>query len=221
MFSSLKKEIDSYFKRDPAIRSRLEVVLCYPGFHALLFYRLSHKLWKRNWCLLARFLSQFARFLTGIEIHPGATIGQELFIDHGAGVVIGETATIGDYVTLYHGVTLGGTSWRNEIRHPTLGDHVIVGAGAQLLGPIQIGDHAKIGSNAVVVRHVPEGATMVGIPARRVLKDSPDATTKAEDQEIFDAYASGAESIDPTRRDIDRLMKEVENLKNKLNNPPQ
>src|SRR5712675_2334142 len=142
LFKNLRDEIDATLRRDPAARSRLEVVLCYPGFHAVLWHRAAHWFWQRGWLLLGRFLSHCGRLATGIEIHPGARIGRRLFIDHGMGVVIGETAEIGDDVTLYHGVTLGGTSWNKGKRHPTLGDGVVVGAGAKILGPILVGDHA-------------------------------------------------------------------------------
>ena len=174
-FKRLKEDIDSFIKRDPAARSRLEVAFLYPGFHALLFYRFSHALWKSDFRFLGRVISQTARFLTGIEIHPGATIGARLFVDHGDGVVIGETANIGDDVTLYQAVTLGGTSPSVDShkqvdvkRHPTLEDGVIVGSGAQVLGPIVVGENAKIGANAVVTKDVPESAVMVGIPAKNV-----------------------------------------------------
>lgn len=220
MLTKIFEEIDSYFERDPAIRSKAEVILCYPGFHALIFYRLSHALWRRNFNLVARFISQLARFLTGIEIHPGATIGKGLFIDHGAGVVIGETALIGNNVTLYHGVTLGGTSLKSEVRHPQLGDNIIIGAGAQLLGPIKVGSGAKIGSNAVVVKDVDEDATMVGVPARKVRIKADDSK---KEEHGFEAYGTGSESnyVDPTRRDIERLIKEVETLKKELHDVQQ
>src|SRR5712672_820134 len=158
LFQNLRDEIDATLARDPAARSRLEVVLCYPGFQALLYYRLAHWLWQRRWYLAGRFVSHVGRVMTGIEIHPGARIGRRLFIDHGMGVVIGETAEIGDDCTLYHGVTLGGVSWNQGKRHPTLGKGVVVGAGAKILGPFTVGEGAKIGSNAVVVREVPAGA---------------------------------------------------------------
>src|SRR5450759_4379204 len=168
MFSRLREDIACVFERDPAARSAWEVLTCYPGLHALQCHRLTHALWKHQWRWLARWMSHWVRWMTGIEIHPGATIGRRVFIDHGMGVVIGETAEIHDDCTLYHGVTLGGTSWNKGKRHPTLARGVVLGAGAKVLGPILVGDHAKVGSNAVVVRNVPAGATAVGIPARIV-----------------------------------------------------
>jgi serine O-acetyltransferase len=169
MFARIREEVAVVFERDPAARSTWEVITCYPGFHAMLFHRLAHGLWKARVRWIARLVSHVSRWLTGIEIHPGATIGRRFFIDHGMGVVIGETAEIGDDCTLYHGVTLGGTSWNKGKRHPTLGRGVVVGAGAKILGPISIGDGARIGSNAVVVKEIPAGATAIGIPARIVL----------------------------------------------------
>lgn len=198
---SFWSEIDSYFQRDPAAKSRLEVFLCYPGFHAVQAHRLNHWLWARNIRLVARWFSQIARFFTGIEIHPGATIGKNLFIDHGMGVVIGETATIGDNVTIYHGVTLGGTSFKPGIRHPQVGSNVIIGSGAQILGPIYLGDGARVGSNAVVVKDVGAGATVVGIPAREVHKKEENVC------EVFTPYAT-VES--------DNLVSEIESLKTRL-----
>ena len=161
MFKRIKEDLDCVFGRDPAVRSRPEIIFCYPGFHALVFYRLANWLWSKRIFLLARFVSHIGRVLTGIEIHPGATIGRRFFIDHGMGVVIGETAIIGDDVTLYHGVTLGGVTWAPGKRHPTLQNEVVVGAGAQVLGPITVGRGARIGANAVVLKDVPDGATMV------------------------------------------------------------
>jgi serine O-acetyltransferase len=220
MFSKLLREIDSFFERDPAAKSRIEILLCYPGFHAVLLHRLGHWLWVRNWRLAARFISQVSRFFTGIEIHPGAVIGARFFIDHGMGVVIGETARIGDDVTLYHDVTLGGVSFEEGIRHPQIGNNVIIGAGAQLLGPIKVGDNARIGSNAVVVKDVPEGATMVGVPAREVKQKV--STFKHTEPHHFDAYATvPGELADPVQRmleqlhtDVARLKKRVEELEN-------
>src|SRR5512146_2607447 len=167
MLSRLREDVRVVFDRDPAARTTWEVLTCYPGLHALVWHRaVVHRLWRANSRWLARGLAHWGRFLTGIEIHPGATIGRRFFIDHGMGVVIGETAEIGDDVTLYHGVTLGGTSWNKGKRHPTLRNRVVIGAGAKVLGPIIVGEGAKIGSNAVVVKDVPPGASAVGIPAR-------------------------------------------------------
>jgi serine O-acetyltransferase len=168
MFNRIREDIRSVFDRDPAARNVWEVLTCYPGLHAILMHRVNHRLWTWGLRWLARFGSHIARFLTGIEIHPGAVIGHRVFIDHGMGVVIGETAEVGDDCTLYHGVTLGGVSWNKGKRHPTLGRGVVVGAGAKILGPFVVGDGAKVGSNSVVVKPVPEGATVVGIPARLV-----------------------------------------------------
>ena len=198
MFKAIKEDISSVFARDPAARSTLEVLTCYPGVHARIFHRISHRLWKWRLFWLARLLSHIARFLTGIEIHPGATIGRRFFIDHGMGVVIGETAEIGDDVTLYHGVTLGGTSWKEGKRHPTLGNGVVVGAGAKILGPIYVGDGAKIGSNAVVVREVPAGATAAGIPAR-ILDDVKKTVG-------FNAYGLGNDQNDPVSKALHGLI---------------
>ncbi|NOY13021.1 MAG: serine O-acetyltransferase [Deltaproteobacteria bacterium] len=191
MISHLKDDLRAVFDRDPAVRNVFEILFCYPGFHAMLFYRLSHWFWTHRLYFLGRFTSHIGRFLTGIEIHPGARIGRGFFIDHGMGVVIGETAEIGENCTLYHGVTLGGTSWAKEKRHPTLGDNVVVGSGAKILGPFKVGDNSKVGSNSVVVKEVPPSATVVGIPGRVVISgekktgvdlnhaDLPDPVAKA------------------------------------------
>ena len=170
MFERLREDVNSVFHRDPAARNTFEVLTNYPGLHALLCHRFSHWLWGLGLKWIARTFSSIARWLTGIEIHPGATIGRRFFIDHGMGVVIGETTVIGDDVTLYQGVTLGGTSWNKGKRYPTLGDGVVVGAGAKILGPFTVGEGAKIGSNSVVTKEVPPGATVVGIPGRVVVK---------------------------------------------------
>ncbi|MBK6335734.1 MAG: serine O-acetyltransferase [Betaproteobacteria bacterium] len=207
MFSRLREDIAIVFERDPAARSTWEVLTCYPGLHALVWHRLvSHRLWRANWRWLARWLAHWGRFLTGVEIHPGATVGRRVFIDHGMGVVIGETAEIGDDCTLYHGVTLGGTSWNRGKRHPTLARGVVIGAGAKVLGPIVIGEGAKIGSNAVVVRAVPPGATAVGIPARILTADEAE---RREDHAVklgFSAYAIAADMNDPVVQAIHRLI---------------
>jgi len=168
VFDTLKQDIKIVFERDPAARSVIEIILCYPGFHALFFYRISHWIWRKKFFLLGRFISHLGRFFTGIEIHPGATIGKGFFIDHGMGVVIGETSEIGDNVTLYHGVTLGGTSWQKGKRHPTLEDNVVVGAGAKILGPFKVGRNSIIGAGSVVVKEVPPYSTVIGIPGRVV-----------------------------------------------------
>jgi serine O-acetyltransferase len=168
LWATVKEDLDCVFQRDPAARSTLEVLSTYPGVHAILLHRLSHRLWRGGWRFPARFLSFIGRTLTNVDIHPGATIGHRFFIDHGAGVVIGETAEIGDDVTLYHGVTLGGTSWNKGKRHPTLANGVVVGAGAKILGPINIGERVRVGANSVVVKDVPADRTVVGVPGRIV-----------------------------------------------------
>ena len=190
MFNQLKEDISIVFERDPAARTRWEILTTYPGLHAILMQRVSHWLWGKHFYWLARFTSHIARFLTGIEIHPGATIGRRVFIDHGMGIVIGETAVIGDDCTLYHGVTLGGTSWNKGKRHPTLECGVVIGAGAKVLGPITIGAGAKIGSNAVVVKDVPANATAVGIPAR-ILEEEKVSKEESAKSISFTAYAVG------------------------------
>ncbi|CAH1042011.1 serine O-acetyltransferase [Halomonas sp. TD01] len=216
MFQRLREDINSVFDRDPAARNFLEVLTNYPGLHALLLHRCSHWLWKKNLKWLARTLSTFSRWLTGIEIHPGATIGRRFFIDHGMGVVIGETALVGNNVTLYQGVTLGGTSWNKGKRHPTLEDGVIVGAGAKILGPFTVGAGAKIGSNAVVTKEVPSGATVVGIPGKIVKRADPDveealdvdpARREAICQKFgFDAYGVSQDMPDPVARSMQAML---------------
>jgi serine O-acetyltransferase len=181
MFNTIRHDIDSVFQRDPAARSRLEVLLCYPGLYAIWSHRVTHWLWAHNIRLLARYLSQVTRWFTGIEIHPGACIGPGFFIDHGMGVVVGETAEVGADVTLYHGVTLGGTSLSKGKRHPTLGDRVVVGAGAKVLGAITIGDDSRIGANAVVVKPVPPNSVVVGVPGQIVVRSKPHTAKDAPD----------------------------------------
>ena len=171
MFKRLKEDIETVFERDPAARSLIEVLLCYPGLHAIWFHRIAHWLWNHNLKLLARIVSHISRWLTGIEIHPGAKIGRRFFIDHGMGVVIGETTEIGNDVTLYHQVTLGGTSTKKGKRHPTIGNNVVIGAGAKVLGPVKVGDNCKIGANSVVVKDVPPNSTVVGIPGKVVRRE--------------------------------------------------
>lgn len=206
MFARLREDIRSVFDRDPAARSAWEVLTCYPGVHAAMAHRFAHWLWAHRLRWLARFVSNIARTLTGIEIHPGATIGRRFFIDHGMGVVIGETAVIGDDVTLYHGVTLGGTSWNKGRRHPTLEDRVVVGAGAKVLGPITIGAGAKVGSNAVVVKDVPAGATAVGNPARVIDTEQAQKREEKAGQMGFSAYALGGSQDDPLAKAIHGLL---------------
>jgi serine O-acetyltransferase len=213
LLKNLREEIDATLARDPAARSRLEVVLCYPGFHALVWHRLAHWLWQRGWLLAGRFASHLGRVLTGIEIHPGARIGKRVFIDHGMGVVIGETAEVGDDVTLYQGVTLGGTSLtRGAKRHPTIGNGVIVSSGAQVLGPFRVGDGARIGAQAVVLAEVPDGATMVGIPARPVARRNVPKEPKPE----FLPYAVCGDIPDPIARALNGLLDEVTSLRARI-----
>ena len=212
MFKHLREEIDGIIARDPAARSWVEVLLCYPGLHALLIHRLAHRAWVRRRYLIGRLLSQIGRALTGIEIHPGATIGRRLFIDHGMGVVIGETAEIGDDVLMYHGVTLGGTSLARGKRHPTIRDRAIIGAGAKVLGAIEVGEGARIGSNAVVVADVPPGVTVLGIPAKVVMPRN-----RAEGQQRFLAYGTPCdETTDPLVRCVTGLSEEIEALRRRI-----
>ena len=206
MFSRLREDIRSVFDRDPAARTSWEVLTCYPGIHAVAMHRLANWFWRHQFRWLGRLVSHLARFATGIEIHPGATIGRRFFIDHGMGVVIGETAVVGNDVTLYHGVTLGGTSWNKGRRHPTLEDNVVIGAGAQVLGPITIGAGAKVGSNAVVVKDVPAGTTAVGNPARVI--DTEQAQKREEKAGYlgFSAYALANGQDDPLAKAIHGLL---------------
>jgi serine O-acetyltransferase len=218
VFKRLREEISGMMARDPAAHSALEVVLCYPGFHAIMLHRLTHALWRRNWRITARVISQIGRAITGIEIHPGATIGQGFFIDHGMGVVIGETAVIGDHVTLYHGVTLGGIAPSVDSsaqvglkRHPTLEDEVIVGSGAQVLGPITVEAGARVGANAVVVKDVPAGATVVGIPAKIAERRRPAGEPE------FVAYGTPTKDLpDPVARAITGLVDEIDRLRSRV-----
>ncbi|MCB1733628.1 MAG: serine O-acetyltransferase [Gammaproteobacteria bacterium] len=213
MFERLREDINCVFDRDPAARNAFEVLTCYPGLRAVLYHRLAHRLWRADFKWLARWISTVARWLTGIEIHPGAQIGRRFFIDHGMGVVIGETAEIGDDCTLYHGVTLGGTTWLKGKRHPTLGNDVVVGAGAKVLGPIQIGDGARVGSNAVVLKEVPAGGTVVGVPGRMVEPRAP-ADVKPHREALarkmgFDAYGMSRDMPDPVANAINCMLDHV------------
>jgi serine O-acetyltransferase len=210
MFNTIRDDIHCVLERDPAARHWLEILLCYPGLHAIWAHRLSHRLWKMRLRLLARWLSQVLRGITGIEIHPGATIGRNLFIDHGMGVVIGETAEVGDSVTIYHGVTLGGTSLQKTKRHPTIEDHVVIGAGAKVLGAITVGAHSRIGANAVVVKSTPPNAVVVGVPGQVVVKDTAPIPGEKEDLE----HGRLPDTITET---LTALIAHVESLEQRVN----
>jgi len=222
MFNQIREDISCIFDRDPAARNAFEVLTTYPGVHAVLFHRLGHSLWGIGFCWLARVISALSRWLTGIEIHPGARIGRRFFIDHGMGVVIGETAEIGDDCTLYHGVTLGGASWEKGKRHPTLENNVVVGAGAKVLGPIVLSEGVRIGSNAVVVKDVPAGATVVGVPGRVVApldddKSSDDKRRHATAKKLgFDAYGATSDAPDPVANAINSILDHVHVMDSKM-----
>lgn len=220
MFKRLREDIRCIFDRDPAARSTWEVIISYPGFHAVLHHRISHWMWNHYLRWLSRIVAMLSRLLTGIEIHPAAKIGRRFFIDHGMGVVIGETAVIGDDCTLYHGVTLGGTSWSKGKRHPTLGNDVVVGAGAKVLGPILLADGARIGSNAVVVKDVPEGATVVGIPGRIVRRaEVSEQERKREDfaKKIgFDAYGTSQDMPDPVVNAVNSMLDHIHAMDSRM-----
>ncbi len=221
MIKRLKEEINCVFDRDPAAQSVLEVITSYPGFHALVIHRIAHYFWQHGFRLAGRFISHIGRWLTGIEIHPGAIIGRRFFIDHGMGVVIGETATIGDDCTLYHGVTLGGTSWNKGKRHPTLKNNVVVGAGAKVLGPIEIGEGARIGSNSVVVKAVPAGSTVVGIPGHVIDKNAPESSKEREEianKMGFNAYGATADMPDPVAHAINHMLDHIHLMDQQLEN---
>ena len=227
MFDTIKEEIQVVFERDPAARSTLETIFTCPGFQAILFHRMNHWLWKKKLYLLARITAHIARFLTGIEIHPAAIIGQRFFIDHGMGIVIGETSEIGDNCSIYHGVTLGGTTWSKGKRHPTLEDDVVIGAGAKILGPITIGQGSRVGCNAVVVNDTPPGSTVVGVPGHVIVKrddEDKSAQREAMAKKIgFAAYAESKDMPDPIQNALDAVLdhmhktdQELEELKKKL-----
>ena len=208
MFAEIRRDVRAVLERDPAARSTLEVVLCYPGVHALAFHRIAHAIWRRGWRIPARVLSQVARFLTGIEIHPAAKIGSGLFIDHGMGVVIGETAEVGENVTLLQGVTLGGTSLKREKRHPTLGDNVVVGAGAKIIGAFKIGDGSRIGAGSVVVREVPTNSVVVGVPGRVTYRDG---------QRVAGGIDLDQTDLpDPVSKAIEQLVERIRTLEGEL-----
>jgi len=224
MWQLIKEDVSCVFERDPAARTTFEVLTCYSGVHAMLFYRINHWLWNRKLRWAARFLGNIARVLTGIEIHPGAVIGRRFFVDHGTGVVIGETAEIGDDVTLYQGVTLGGRTLNEGKRHPTLGNNVVVGAGAKILGPFTVEENARIGSNAVVLDPVPAGATVVGVPGKivrcrdRNLQCLELVKERADEmkRQSFDAYAVAGEIDDPLDSAVESLRREVAQLRAEL-----
>lgn len=210
LLKRIKQDLDCVFERDPAARNRMEVLLTYPGLHAIITHRLAHGLWVRGWRFTARWMSYFSRMFTQVDIHPGATIGSRFFIDHGCGVVIGETAVIGDDVTLYHGVTLGGVSWNAGKRHPTLCDGVMVGAGAKILGPVTVGKNARIGANSVVIQDIPDSMTVVGIPGRVVLPD--DQHRKPQQGIDLDHHLMP----DPVGRAIAALLGRIDDLESQL-----
>jgi serine O-acetyltransferase len=211
---TIKEDIQVIYERDPAARTTLEILICYPGLHALLIYRLSHFLWNHRLKLIGRILSQFGRFITGIEIHPGATIGRRFFIDHGMGVVVGETSIIGDNVTLYQGVTLGGKSWKKEKRHPDLADHVVVGAGTKIIGPCIIGAYTRIGANSVVVRDTPPRSTVVGVPGRIILSQEgePHEDVNLEHHLLPDPEEEAIQFLIKKVRSLEKKLKEHESL---------
>jgi serine O-acetyltransferase len=210
MFDSLRADVRAVMDRDPAARSRLEVVLCYPGVHALAMHRIAHRLWGAGWTTLARFVSHISRFLTGIEIHPAARLGPGLFIDHGMGLVIGETAEVGENVTLLQGVTLGGTSLKREKRHPTLGDHVVVGTGAAVIGAITIGAGSRIGAGSVVVRDVPPNSVVVGVPGKVTYRDGQRVTG--------DIDMNQTDLPDPVTKAIEHLIERIAVLEGEVEN---
>lgn len=213
MFGRLRKEIEVIFTKDPAARSVLEIVLCYAGFHAILAHRVAHWLWRHRLGTLARFISNISRMWTGIEIHPGAKIGERFFIDHGTGVVIGETTEIGDDVLLYQGVTLGGTGKEKGKRHPTLLNNIVVGTGAKVLGNITIGNNVKIGANAVVLRDVPDNSTVVGVPGRVVMQNGVRVPPPAADLDHGRLPDPVAEALQSMQQQIEQLQREVEALR--------
>lgn len=216
MFAKIREDIYSVFDRDPAARSVMEIIFCYPGLHAVWFYRIAHWFWTHELYFFGRFTSHVARFLTGIEIHPGAKIGEKFFIDHGMGVVIGETAEIGNNVTLYHGVTLGGVTWDKVKRHPTVEDNVVIGSGAKVLGPFRVGKDSKIGSNSVVVKEVPENSSVVGIPGRVVMQEEKKVEKVRPDLEHGKMPDPEAKAISCLFDQIRALEKKVEDLTGRL-----
>ncbi len=218
MFKHIKEDISCVLDRDPAARNTFEIITTYPGVHAIIMHRFSHALWNQGFKWLARVLSNVARLFTGIEIHPGAVIGRRFFIDHGMGVVIGETAEIGDDCSLYHGVTLGGTSWKPGKRHPTLKNNVVIGAGAKILGPITLHEGVRVGSNAVVVKEVPANATVIGVPGREVVRrdDIQDKREKIANKMGFDAYGATEDMPDPVANTINRMLDHIHKMDERM-----
>jgi len=225
MIARMKEDIASVFDRDPAARNALEVLFCYPGLHAIWFHHVAHWFWTHELFFIGRFISQVSRFITGIEIHPGAKIGRKFFIDHGMGVVIGETAEIGDNVTMYHGVTLGGVTWDKVKRHPTIGDNVVIGSGAKVLGPFTVGSNSKIGSNSVVVKEVPPNSSVVGIPGRVVVaaEEKKEGKPDLEHGKMPDPEAKAIACLFDQLRELERkygeLAAEHAELKKRLDGP--
>ncbi len=220
----IREDIDCVFDRDPAAQTVFEVMTAYPGFHAIMIHRMSHWCWQAGFRWLGRFISHVGRWLTGIEIHPGATLGRRFFIDHGMGVVIGETAVIGDDCTLYHGVTLGGTTWEKGKRHPTLHNNVVIGAGAKVLGAMDIGEEARSGSNSVVLKPVPDGATVVGIPGHIIDPNAKQAAAHRDEianKMGFDAYATSADMPDPVASAINHMLDHIHEMDKQLDSLKQ
>src|SRR5574341_225525 len=211
IFKEISSDFNAVFERDPAARSSIEVIFAYPGFHAIFLHRISHWLWNNNLKFLARFLSHISRFLTGIEIHPGAKIGKGFFIDHGMGVVIGETSEIGDNVTIYHGVTLGGTSFSRGKRHPTIESNVTIGAGAKILGPLTVGSNSKIGANSVVIVDVPPSSTVVGVPGKTVLKEEFPVYPDLEHNKLPDPEERAIQSLIGQVKELEKRIGSLEN----------
>ena len=207
MFDAIRRDVDAALERDPAVRSRLEVLLCYPGVHALFFHRLAHRLWRAGWLVSGRFVSHLSRFFTGIEIHPAARIGTGVFIDHGMGVVIGETAEVGENVTLYQGVTLGGTSLKREKRHPTLERNVVVGTGGAVIGAITVGAGTRVGAGSVVVRDVPPNSVVVGVPGKVIYRDG---------QRVIEVDLEHTDLPDPLARAIEQLLDRIQALESEV-----
>lgn len=213
---TIKEDINAIFERDPAAKNIVEVLLCYPGFHAISLHRISHALYKRNWVILPRLISNIGRFLTGIEIHPGATIGRKVFIDHGTGVVIGETAEVGDNVTIYQGATLGGTGKDKGKRHPTIGKNVVISCGAKVLGPFKVGDNSKIGSGSVVLKEVPPNCTVVGVPGRIVKKENVRLESSLDDNGSSEIDLEHGKLPDPIVDELISLKERMLELERKI-----